>query len=226
MLKSLYTTATGMKAQQTMVDMIANNIANVNTAGFKKSQASFEDLLYVTTQSPGLAQGAGGVAAPIGLQIGSGTKLNGTTKVYSPGTLEITDRNLDVSIDGDGFFAVTLPDGNIGYTRDGGLQLNADGKLVTGQGNILQPETTLPSDLLEINIDPQGRITGRTASNPDTSTLFGQLTIHRFLNPSGLLNVGGNVVRQTEASGAPVTATPGLSGLGQLKQGFIERSNV
>lgn len=226
MLKSLYTTATGMKAQQTMVDMIANNIANVNTAGFKRSQASFEDLLYVTLQSPGLTSGAGGAAAPIGTQIGSGTRLNGTTKVYSAGTLEITERQLDVAIDGEGFFAVTLPDGGTGYTRDGQLQVNAEGKLVTGNGNILVPEITLPSDTLEINIDPEGRVSGRTAGSPDTATQFGTLTIHRFINPSGLLAVGGNVSRQTAASGSPVTATPGINGLGTLKQGFVERSNV
>jgi flagellar basal-body rod protein FlgG len=226
MLKSLYTTATGMRAQQTMVDMIANNIANVNTAGFKKSQASFEDLLYVTLQSPGLARGAGDNPVPIGTQIGSGTRLNGTTKVYSSGTLEITDRNLDIAIDGDGFFAVTLPDGSTAYTRDGAFQLNADGKVVSGSGNILLPEITVPSDLLEISVDPEGRVTGRTAGNPDTSTLFGQITIHRFINPSGMLAVGSNVVRPTEASGAPISSTPGQNGLGTLKQGFIERSNV
>jgi flagellar basal-body rod protein FlgG len=226
MLKSLYTTATGMKAQQTMVDMIANNIANVNTAGFKKSQASFEDLLYVTLQSPGLARGAGDTAVPIGTQIGSGTRLNGTTKVYSAGTLEITDRNLDIAVDGEGFFGVVLPDGGTGYTRDGTFQLNAEGKLVTGQGNILLPEITVPADTLEINIDPEGRVSGRTAGNPDTATQFGQLTIHRFINPSGMLAVGGNVLRPTEASGAPVSGTPGLNGLGTLKQGFVERSNV
>ena len=172
MLKSLYTTATGMKAQQTMVDMIANNIANVNTAGFKKSQASFEDLFYVTLQSPGLAKGAGDSAVPIGTQIGSGTRLNGTTKVFTTGTLEITERNLDVAIDGDGFFAVTLPDGSTGYTRDGGFQVNADGKLVTGSGNILLPEITIPSDTLEISIDPEGRVSGRTAGSPDSATSF------------------------------------------------------
>ena len=226
MLKSLYTTATGMRAQQTMVDMIANNIANVNTAGFKKSQASFEDLLYVTLQSPGLAKGAGDNPVPIGTQIGSGTRLNGTTKVFSPGTLEITDRQLDVAIDGEGLFAVVLPDGNTGYTRDGAFHLNADGKLVTGQGNILIPEINVPSDLLEISIDPEGRVSGRTAGNPDGSTLFGQITIHRFLNPSGMLAVGANVMRPTEASGQPITAAPGQNGLGTIKQGFIERSNV
>jgi flagellar basal-body rod protein FlgG len=226
MLKSLYTTATGMKAQQTMVDIIANNIANVNTAGFKRSQASFEDLLYVTSQSPGLQRDGAGNPAPIGLQVGSGSRLSGTTKVFSPGTLEITDRNLDLAIDGEGFFSVLLPDGSTGYTRDGGFQLNADGKIVNGSGHILLPEITLPGDLLEINIDTEGRVTGRTAGNADTSSQFGQLTIHRFLNPSGMLAVGGNVVHQTEASGAPTTGNPGQNGLGSLKQGFIERSNV
>lgn len=226
MLKSLYTTATGMKAQQTMVDMIANNIANVNTAGFKKSQASFEDLFYVTLQSPGLARGAGDSAVPIGTQIGSGTRLNGTTKVFTTGTLEITDRTLDLAIDGEGFFAVTLPDGSTGYTRDGNLQVNADGKLVTGQGNILLPEITMPNDTLEVAIDLEGRVNVRTAGNPDTSTLLGQIQLHRFINPSGLLATGSNVLRPTEASGAPISSTPGSIGLGQLKQGFIERSNV
>jgi len=225
-IKSLYTTATGMKAQQTMVDTIANNIANVNTAGFKRTQVSFEDLLYVTAQSPGLAINQQGTAAPIGLQVGSGSRLSGTTKVYSPGTLEITDRNLDVSIDGEGMFAVTLPDGGTGYTRDGQFHLNRDGVLVTGAGYIVQPQVTLPSDLLEINIDPEGRVTGRTAGSPDTTTSFGQININRFLNPSGLLAVGGNVATQTDASGPPTQGAPGQNGLGFLKQGFIERSNV
>ncbi|MFO1076347.1 MAG: flagellar basal-body rod protein FlgG [Planctomycetota bacterium] len=226
MLKSLYTTATGMKAQQTMVDMIANNIANVNTAGFKKSQASFEDLFYVTLQSPGLARGANDNPVPIGTQIGSGTRLNGTTKVFTTGTLEITDRSLDVAIDGEGFFAVILPDGSTGYTRDGGFQINADGKLVTGSGNVVTPEITLPNDTLDISIDPSGLVSGRTAGSPDTATVFGQLTLNRFVNPSGLLAVGANVLQRTEASGAPITGQPGLTGLGLMKQGFVERSNV
>lgn len=226
MLKSLYTTATGMKAQQTMVDMIANNIANVNTAGFKKSQASFEDLFYVTLQAPGLARGANDTPVPIGTQIGSGTRLNGTTKVFTTGTLEITDRSLDVAIDGEGFFSVTLPDASTGYTRDGEFHLNADGKIVTGAGNVLVPEIVVPTDTLEISIDPEGRVSGRTASAPDVSTVFGRITIHRFVNPSGMLAVGSNVVRPTEASGPPITGTPGATGLGLLKQGFVERSNV
>ncbi len=227
MLRSLYTTATGMKAQQTMVDMIANNIANVNTAGFKKSQASFEDLLYVTIESPGLQQNQGGTSAPIGLQIGSGSRLSGTTKIYSPGTLEITERTLDVAIDGHGFFQILLADGSTGYTRDGHFLVNSEGVIVTGGGNILQPQTSLPSDVLEINIDSSGRVTGRTAGSPDTTTQFGQIRLTNFLNPSGLLAVGSNVVRQTAASGPPtVDGTPGENGLGFTTQGFIERSNV
>lgn len=225
MLKSLYTTATGMKAQQTMVDMIANNIANVNTAGFKKSQASFEDLFYVTLQSPGLATGGGG-AVPVGTQIGSGTRLNGTTKVFTTGTLEITDRAFDVAIDGNGFFSVRLPDGNTAYTRDGAFQVNAEGRLVTTAGHTLQPEITLPPDLLELSIDSEGRVSGNTAGSPDVSTLFGQIQTHRFINPSGMSAVGANLMRPSEASGQPTTGTPGSNGLGTLKQGFIERSNV
>ena len=222
MLKSLYTTATGMKAQQTMVDMIANNIANVNTAGFKKSNASFEDLLYVTLNTPGSQNGQ----SPTGLQIGSGTRLNSTTRVYNPGPLENSDRQLDIAIDGEGFFSVTLPDGSTGYTRDGQFQVNASGQMTTSQGYILTPEITLPQDLLDVAIAPDGRVSGRTSGSPDTLTQFGQIQIHRFINPSGLLAAGGNVARLSDASGAATTGTPGLNGLGNLKQGFIERSNV
>ena len=226
MLKSLYTTATGMRAQQTMVDMIANNIANVNTTGFKKSQASFEDLLYVTQQSPGLARGTGTDALPIGVQIGSGTRLNGTTKIYSSGTLEGTDRSLDVAIDGDGFFAVLMPDGSTAYTRNGNFQVNATGKLVTSDGNVLVPEITLPQDVLEVSIDPEGRVNVRTAANPEQTQQLGQLQLHRFVNPSGLLALGASVLRPTEASGQPITGQPGQLGLGMLRSGFLERSNV
>ena len=225
MIKSLYTAATGMKAQQTMVDTIANNIANVNTAGFKRSQATFEDLLYVTLQAPGLNQSRGN-ATPIGIQIGSGARLSGTIKVYSPGTLEITDRPLDLAIDGEGMFAVTLPDSSTGYTRDGQLHINADGTLVTSAGHILQPQITVPQDLLDLSIDPEGRVTGRTAASPDTSVVFGQISLFRFINPSGLYAAGSNVSTRTDASGDAVTANPGSSGLGFIKQGFVERSNV
>lgn len=225
MLKSLYTTATGMKAQQIMVDTIANNIANVNTAGFKRSAAAFEDLLYVTLKSPGLEKDASGTASPVGIQIGSGARLSATTKVYTNGVLEVTNRNLDVAIEGDGFFRVQLPNGDEGYTRDGHFHINADGKLVTSAGYVLQPEISFPPDAVEVNIDPEGRVTVRVA-NSDTTTSVGEIQLTKFINPSGLLATGSNVLRPTDAAGAPVPGTPSDSGFGSLKQGFIERSNV
>ncbi len=226
MLKSLYTTATGMKAQQTMVDTIAHNIANVNTAGFKKSQATFEDLLYVTLQAPGLSQDATGSPSPVGLQIGSGVRLSSTSKIYSPGVLEGTGRNLDIAIDGKGFLQVSMPDGTVAYTRDGSLQVNADGKLVTSAGLVVTPEVSLPQDLLDVSIGADGRVTGRTGGSPDTTTEFGQLALVKFINPSGLFSEGGNVIRATAASGQAVQGSPGEAGFGSIKQAFVERSNV
>jgi flagellar basal-body rod protein FlgG len=225
MLKSLYTTATGMKAQQTMVDTIANNIANVNTAGFKRSQATFEDLLYITLQSPGLAKDASGTASPIGLQVGSGARVSGSTKIYTPGVLEGSNRNLDVAIEGDGFFQVLLPDGTVGYTRDGQFLINADGKLTTSSGFLLQPEVQLAQDVTEVNIDQEGRVTVRTQGS-QTVAQVAQIQLAKFINPSGLLSFGGNISKQTDASGPPISGNPGGNGLGQLKQGFVERSNV
>lgn len=138
----------------------------------------------------------------------------------------MTNRNFDVAIDGDGFFEVLLADGSSGYTRDGQFHVNAEGRMVTSAGQVLQPEINLPSDILDVNIDIEGRVTGRTAGSPDTTSSFGQLNLVRFVNPSGLLAVGGNILRQTDASGPPTTGAPGANGIGFLKQGFIERSNV
>ncbi|MBM4059747.1 MAG: flagellar hook-basal body complex protein [Planctomycetes bacterium] len=197
--------ALGVVEQQRRVCL--QNLANVNTVGWKKR------AMYVTTV----------MHAPTGVELPVAGPVH---MVCTAGALEITDRSLDVAIDGDGCFAVVLPDGTCGYTRDGTFHLNADGKLVTGSGNVLLPEITVPNDTLEISIDPEGCVSGRCAGSPDTSTRFGQLTLHRFVNPSGLLAVGANVLRQTEASGPPITGTPGSNGLGTLKQGFVERSNV
>lgn len=226
MLKSLYTTATGMKAQQTMVDMIANNIANVNTSGFKKSQASFEDLLYVTQQAPGLARGTGDLAVPTGTQIGSGTRLNGTTKVYSSGMLEPTERPLDVAIDGEGFFAVRLPDGGTGYTRDGSFQVNANGNLVTSQGHILLTEITVPADTLDISIDSSGRVFVARASVPDTSVEVGRIVLARFPSPQFVASVSATSFAATAASGEPILCEPGQHGVGILRQRCLENSNA
>ena len=225
MLKSLYTTATGMKAQQTMVDTIANNIANVNTAGFKRSQATFEDLLYLTMQAPGLAQDASGTASPIGLQIGSGSRVSGSNKIYTAGVLEGSGRKLDIAVEGDGFYQVLLSDGTVGYTRDGQFMINADGKLTTAAGYLLQPEVTLAQDVTEVNIDSEGRVTVRTQGSSSVQQVA-QVQLAKFINPSGLLAAGGNIVLETDASGTPITGHPGANGLGSLKQGFVERSNV
>lgn len=185
------------------------NLANVDTCGFKRR------IVRSTTQPI-----VGSDGTPHTLPV-----LVGTESVFSPGTLEITQRNLDVAIDGEGFFAIVLPDGSTGYTRAGSMQINADGKVVSNEGFVVIPEITVPSDTLEISIDPEGRITVRTAGSPDSATQLGQLTLHRFINAAGL-RIEGSVWRPTEASGVPITNTPGATGNGLLKQGFLERSNV
>ncbi len=227
MIKSLYTAATGMKAQQFYVDTISNNLANVNTAGFKKSSPSFQDLLYVTLKAPGIDNVAG-VANPVGIQLGSGVKLGGTTLNFQPGVLEATGRKLDVAITGDGFFQVLLPNGVKGYTRDGSFQIDADGRLVTTAGYIVQPEVTFPQDVVEIGIGPDGQVKVTTATTPDQATQLAQLQTARFVNPAGLSATGNNIFVPSDASGQAILGNPGDSstGLGQLLQNHIERSNV
>lgn len=191
------------RAQQVVIE----NIANVNTAGYKR-----RDL--VTTAE--LDQRTGLVLP----------HAHGVRAVFTTGTLEITERSLDVAIDGEGFFAVVLPDGSNGYTRDGGFQIDADGMVVTSTGCRVLPVITVPSDTLELSLDPAGRVCCRTAGNPDTATMLGQLALTRFVNPAGLATERGSLLRVTEAAGVPQTGYPGTQGFGVLKQGFIERSNV
>lgn len=224
MLRSLYTAATGMSAQQTAVDVVSNNLANANTTGFKRSQADFEDLLYAARERPGAVK-ADGTFAPTGLEIGSGSRLVSTTKVFQQGAVEETSRDLDVAIDGKGFLQVQLPDGSVGYTRDGALRLSADGVLVNNQGNPLDPQITIPADTKSIQIGNDGTVAVITAGSDEPQTL-GQLTLARFANPAGLLSMGGNVYQETPASGAPTTGAAGQSGFGQIKQKFLEQSNV
>lgn len=225
MIKSLYTAATGMKAQQVFVDAISNNLANVNTGGFKKSQPTFQDLLYITLKAPGI-ESAGGSPNPIGIQIGSGVKVSGTALNFKTGVLEGTNRSLDLAITGPGFFRVTLPDGTEGYTRDGHFQIDRDGNVVTSRGYKLVPQVTLPQDTVNIGIGPDGKFSVTQASSPDSTTDLAQIQLARFINPSGLLSRGGNVYLATVASGTPVIDNPGLGGLGELQQNFLERSNV
>jgi flagellar basal-body rod protein FlgG len=182
-------------------NLLLENLAHVRTTAWKRSQ------LHITTKT-----------TDNGLQLPVAGKV---VRVFTPGTLEITERSLDLAIDGDGFFAVSRPDGSTGYTRDGGLQVNAEGKLVAHDGSVLLPEITLPTDTLEIAIDPEGRVCVRTAGSPDTTQQLGQIALHRFVNPVGMSATDGNLLRPTEESGAPITGNLGL-----LKQGFLEGSNV
>src|SRR5262249_23987614 len=184
MIKALYTSATGLAAQQTVVDSTANNIANINTTGFKRSQPDFQDLLYVTQRSPG-SDAAQGYLVPTGLQVGSGTRVSGNTKVFTPGTLDNTSNPLDVAIEGDGFFKVVLPNGDIRYTRDGGLRMTATGEMVTPDGFRLDPQISVPQNALSVSIGTDGTVT-MTTPGTTTQTQIGQLSLVRFINPAGL----------------------------------------
>jgi flagellar basal-body rod protein FlgG len=225
MIKALYTSATGLNAQQAVVDNTANNIANVNTNGFKKGQVDFQDLIYVTERPPG-SEGAQGLQVPTGVQMGSGVRMAGITKVHNQGGLTNTGNQLDVAIEGDGFFQITLPNGETRYTRDGALRRNATGNLVTSDGFLLSPQVTIPQEATTISIGVDGSMQAIDPSKPNSPVSLGQLTLIRFPNPSGLSAEGRNLYAETPASGAAVVATPGLSGTGLLRQGFLERSNV
>ena len=225
MIKSLFTSAAGMKAQQLVVDNTANNLANVNTTGFKRSQMEFQDLLYVTKRTAG-TEVAQGLQVPTGLQIGSGVRAAGNTKIFSEGTLENTDNPLDIAIEGDGFIQVTMPNGETRYSRDGALRLNSQLNIVNSEGFLVSPQITLPQDWHSITIGADGSITATTASSPTAPVQVGQLQLVRFPNPSGLESKGHNLLGQTKASGDPIQGVPGQNGLGTIQQGFLERSNV
>ncbi len=225
MIKALYTSATGMNAQTTVIDNTANNLANVNTNGFKRGQADFQDLIYINQRTPG-SDAAQGLQVPTGLQIGSGARVAGITKVFTTGALVNTQNQFDVAIEGDGFLQVTLPNGELRYTRDGALRLNAVGNLVTSDGFLLSPQLTIPPQAVSVSIGSDGTVSVTNAGATNTSNVLGQLTLVRFQNPAGLSAEGRNLLAETASSGAPVIATPGQNGVGLVRQGFLERSNV
>ncbi|MEI8379270.1 MAG: flagellar basal-body rod protein FlgG [Planctomycetota bacterium] len=224
MMKSLYTAATGMIANQTVVDTTANNLANVDTTGFKRSEVQFQDLLYQTVRAPG-TQGATGFEIPTGIQIGSGVRTAAITKVFTQGVEQNTGNNYDVAIDGQGFFQVLLPSGEFGYTRDGSFRPNSTGQLVTADGLLLQPPINIPNDTLSITIGTDGVVSVITGSSPE-SVPIGNIAMTRFANPSGLSSEGRNLYSHTTASGPPLQGIPGANGFGTLRQGFLELSNV
>ena len=222
MLRAFSTAATGMEAQQRMVDVTANNLANINTNGFKRSQVDFQDLLYVEIRASG-TEVASGITAPAGIEIGSGVRVASTVKVFSGGELQNTNRPLDVAILGEGFLQVSLPGGELRYTRDGSLQLNAEGQLVTSTGYTIQPSISIPTDAESVDIAKDGGVNVTVAG---TSSVVGNIELARFPNPPGLSSEGDNLFAETAASGTATTGTPGDSAFGTLQAGFLEKSNV
>ncbi|NIA15426.1 MAG: flagellar basal-body rod protein FlgG [Nitrospiraceae bacterium] len=225
MIRALFTAATGMVAQQMNVDTIANNLANVNTTGFKKSRVNFQDLLYETVKAAG-TQTTAGTTTPEGIQIGHGVRPSSVAKIFSPGNLIATSNKFDIAIEGDGFFEVLLPDGTLAYTRDGAFKINQEGTLMTADGYAMQPQIDIPLDHEQVTIGPDGSVSVRVPG-ATTPTLLGPIQLTRFPNPAGLdARLGRNLLLQTEASGVPDTGNVGVQGRGFLAQGFLENSNV
>jgi len=224
MIRSLWISKTGLDAQQTQMDVIANNLANVSTNGFKRSRAVFEDLLYQNIRQPG-AQSSQQTQLPSGLQLGTGVRPVATERNFTQGNLQQTGNSKDVAIQGDGFFQVLLPDGTTAYTRDGSFQVNNQGQLVTSSGYSVQPAITIPSDVTSMTIGRDGTVSITQASNA-TSTQIGTLQLSTFTNPAGLMAKGENLFVETSASGTANTVTPGTNSAGTLSQGYVETSNV
>ena len=224
MLRALNTAATGMEAQQLRIDVIANNLANVNTTAFKRSRGDFQDLLYQTLKAPGAAAAAGR-ELPTGLQVGLGTRAVATLRDNTLGELHQTGSPLDIAIEGSGFFQVRQPNGDLGYTRAGAFRTDSQGRVVTADGFPIEPAITIPADAQGVVIAPDGTVSVRQASQKDNVEV-GRVQTVTFVNPAGLESIGRNLMRPTTASGEPVTGTPGENGLGAVTQGFLEGSNV
>lgn len=225
MIRALFTAATGMVGQQLNIDTIAHNLANVNTTGFKKSRVNFQDLLYETIKPAG-SETAAGQTIPEGIQIGHGVRPASIAKTFTPGNLIQTGNPFDMTIEGDGFFQVELPDGTIAYTRDGSFRIDQNGQMTTVDGYPLTPAITIPTDYLSVDIGSDGNVSVTTQGDP-APQVAGQITLVRFVNPAGLdARLGKNLLLESQASGTPLEGTPGLDGLGSLEQGFLENSNV
>jgi len=223
MLRAFSTSATGMAAQQTLVDVIANNLANINTTGFKRSQVAFQDLLYIKLKAAG-SEVASGLKSPTGLEVGSGVRIAATVRVFSGGELANTNRSLDIAITGNGFLQVSMPNGDTRYTRDGSLLLNADGELVTTTGYRIEPAISVPTDAAKVDIGKDGGVNVTDAAG--TQSVVGTIELARFPNPSGLSAEGDNLFAETEGSGTATTGTAGESGFGTIQSTFLEKSNV
>jgi len=224
MMRGLFTAAAGMQGMSFMVDNIANNLANANTFGYKRTMVDFQDLLYQTIKPAG-SSAYQGIKLPTGVQIGHGVQVGGTRRIFNEGSVRNTENPLDVAILGrKGFFQVTMPDGTIAYTRDGAFSLDETGNIVTSNGFLLDPNIQIPQDATAVNISEEGFVTVIQPGNQTNEV--GQIQLADFVNPAGLAAMGKNLFAQTEASGPPVTSNPGQDGIGYLQQGFLENSNV
>jgi len=224
MLRALWTAASGMQSQQTNIDVIANNLANVNTTGFKKSRADFQDLMYQNQKTTG-SPSTNTTQVPTGIQIGLGTRLAAVTKLFTAGSLTQTGNSLDMAIQGNGFFQVLMPDGTTSYSRAGAFKQDSQGRIVTSDGYPLLPEIVIPTNATTINIGNDGTVS-ITQPGQSAPSNIGNIQLAQFPNPAGLAALGQNLFQQTESSGNPTTATPGLTGMGTISQGFLEMSNV
>ena len=224
MIRSLWVAMTGMEAQQMQLDVVSNNLANVSTNGYKRSQAQFEDLMYQNLRQVG-ANNTDQTVLPTGLQVGLGVRTVSTTRNFTQGSLQQSGNPLDLAIKGQGFFQVQLPDGTTGYTRDGSFQVNSQGQVVTNAGLTVQPGITVPGNALSISIGADGTVSAQVPGQVNPQTL-GQIQLANFVNPAGLEPAGQNVFTETASSGTPSPGQAGQNGLGTIAQGFLETSNV
>lgn len=224
MIRSLWISKTGLDAQQTQMDVIANNLANINTTGFKRSRAVFEDLLYQNLRQPG-AQSSQQTQVPSGLQVGTGVRPVAAERIHTQGNLQQTGNRLDLAIQGNGFFQVLLPDGSTAYTRDGSFQTDSQGQLVTSSGYVVQPALTIPANAISVTVGLDGVVTITQPGN-SAPVQIGSMQLATFINPAGLESMGQNLYLETASSGTPSTNVPGSNGTGTLSQGYIETSNV
>ncbi|MBW7972995.1 flagellar basal-body rod protein FlgG [Bradyrhizobium sp. BR 10289] len=224
-MQALHTAATGMAAQELNVQVISNNIANLRTTGFKKQTASFQDLIYEHVRRVGAQASDQGTILPVGVDIGGGVKTVGTPRSMTQGTLSQTGNDLDLAISGEGFFKILMPDGSYQYTRDGTFQMDNQGRIVTAQGNPVQPTMTIPNNASGLAVSEQGQVSV-TLPGSSTSTIVGQLNLTRFINKAGLQPVGNNQFTETPSSGAPQDGTANSEGYGKITQGSLEQANV
>ena len=224
-MRALNIAATGMKAQQLNVEVLSHNVANLNTTGFKRQRAEFQDLIYQNLERPGASTSSSGNITPIGIQIGLGVKTSAISRSSEQGSIAGTENPYDVAIAGRGFFQVTLPSGDTAYTRAGNFSLDAQGRLVTSDGFLIEPNITVPNEAISVSISRDGTVEATLSANPQPQQL-GQLELATFINPAGLEAVGDNLLLETAASGQPVVSAPGSPGVGTLQQNAVEASNV